>query len=48
MGAASNSEKAEKVQSSRHLGGDYPTRPWVVKGKGSALAKLALDRPAGS
>ena len=30
------------------LGGDYTTRPWAVKGKGSALAKLALDRPAGS
>ena len=27
------------------LGEDYTTRPWAVEGKGSALARLALDRP---
>ena len=42
------SRRAASILGCLDLGGDYTTRPWTVKGKGSALAKLALDRPAGS
>ena len=42
------SRRAASVLGCLDLGGDYTTRPRTVKGKGSALAKLALDRPAGS
>ena len=42
------SRRAASILPCLDLGGDYTTRPWTVKGKGSALAKLALDRPAGS
>jgi len=42
------SRRAASILGCLDLGGDYTTRPWTVKGKGSALAKLALDRPASS
>ena len=42
------SRRAASILGCLDLGGDYTTRPWAGKGKGSALAKLALDRPAGS
>ena len=42
------SRRAASILGCLDLGGDYTIRPWTVKGKGSALAKLALDRPAGS